>query len=165
MRLNKKYKEYFNENEYMISDSALENCQHVVSAYKKPPAQAMPRDKEKFNTRLAKARITAEHTIGMLKGRFQWLKDVNMRVTRDRKSMLRILKYIDCCIILHNLMIEGDKSSAHTTWINADDFSDIDDEGRAPSAYDRLYRPLRPGCTKDERRQRLKAYFEFKEYA
>ena len=105
MRVNLLHSEYFTHKEYILSDSALENSNFVVPAFKKPPLRPMPKDKDKFNTRLASAWITAEHTIGILKGRFRWLTGIHMRICEDKESMLRILKYIDCCTIMHNLLI------------------------------------------------------------
>ena len=164
MRVNLLHSEHFTHKEYILSDSALENSNFVVSAFKKPPLRAMPTHKKRFNTRLATARIGAEHTIGILKGRFRWLKGINLKITEDKKSMLRILKFIDCCIIMHNLLIADHITDVEQSWIDEEDFSDIDDSNRVPGPYDMLERPLRPGCMKDERRSRLKAYFEFKEY-
>ena len=106
MLVSKNHTEYFDELQYILSDSALENNKYVVSAFKKPPAQEISHDKDRFNAKLDKARIYSEHSIGTLKGRFQWLKEIGMLVTEGKKSMVRILKYIYCCIILHNLLIE-----------------------------------------------------------
>ena len=165
MRVNKKHEQYFNGSEYILSDSALENSDRVVSAFKKPPAQPMPIENERFNTKLARLRILSEHTIGILKGRFPWLNGINMRITEDRKSMVRILKYIDCCIILHNLLIAPCRTRTEKKWIDEEEFSDIDDPSRAPSAKDRLKYSVNESGKKDERRRRLQSYFESKEYA
>jgi hypothetical protein len=47
-------------------------------------------------------------------------------------------------------------------WIDDDDFSDIDDEERAPilSATDVINQSIAPNAAKDERRKRLQYYFE-----
>ena len=62
---------------------------------------------------------------------------------------------------MHNLLIADHITDVERSWINEEDFSDIDDSNRVPGPYDMLERPLRPGCMKDDRRSRLKAYFEF----
>ena len=157
---------HFSGTEYMIADSALENCTFMVSAFKKPPLKELPRENERFNTKLASARIIAEHTIGLLKGRFQWLKNIRHMVTDDKQSMLFILKLIDCCMIIHNLMIPDDETlTDDLDWYDDDgDVSDVDEESRAPTEFDRLNRPIPQGCRKDERRRRLQTYLEYKEY-
>ena len=82
---------YFSGSQYMLSDSALENTNFFIVAFKKPPLQPMSVHNELFNTKLACACISAEHTIGILKGRFPWLKNIRMLVTDKREHMLRIL--------------------------------------------------------------------------
>ena len=79
--------------------------------------------------------------------------------------MLRILKYIDCCVILHNLLIDlGTDGDLENRWTDEEDILDVDDCTRAPSSYEMLYRPVVKGSMKDERHKRLQRYFEFKEY-
>ena len=70
MKVNTSPEEHFSSTQYILSDSALENCSFVVSAFKKPPLRPMPPNNERFNTKLATARILLEHAIGLLKGKF-----------------------------------------------------------------------------------------------
>ena len=86
-----------------------------------------------------------------------------MKITEDEKCLTRILKFVDCCIILHNLLILTKTSEEEKRWIDEEDFSDIDDSTRAPTAMDTLTRPL-CGIRNDERHTRSKSYFETKEY-
>ena len=62
MRVNLLHIEYFTHKEYILSDLALENSNIVVSAFKKPPYRPIPKDKEKFDTRLASAPSFIFHT-------------------------------------------------------------------------------------------------------
>lgn len=93
----------------MITDSAIEPSPIVVSPFKKPCNNQIPHEKEKFNNQLSKVRVKAEDTIGILKGRFPWLRSIRNKLDEDSKSMTRILKLIDCCIILHNLLVNYDQ--------------------------------------------------------
>ena len=79
--------------------------------------------------------------------------------------MTRILRYIDCCIILHNLLLPTDGCAADNSWLEDEVFSDIDDASRVPTAFDRLNRHVPVGSANDERRTRLRNYFEYREYA
>ena len=153
--------EHFSEGQYMITDSAIENSAHVVAAFKKPPLQPMPLMNEKFNARLASPRISAEHTIGILKGRFPWLRSIRMHVTDNKKDMMRILQCIDCCVIIHNLMldIETTANPLEDMWIEEDGhISDVDDD------YNRYLTTIPKGSKKDTRRRQLQKYLEFKDY-
>ena len=86
----------------------------------------MVREFEHFNTKLATERISTEHMIGILKGRFRWLRHIRMRISSDKKIMVRILKYIDCCVILHNLLIKlGGDDEMENVWMDDEDISDI----------------------------------------
>ena len=77
--------------------------------------------------------------------------------------MVRILKLINCCVILHNLLLGEDPCPSE--WFDEDDdVSDIDDCERVPTEYDLLNRPIRAGQANDERRRRLQTYLEWKEY-
>ena len=163
---------HFSVGEYMIADSAVENTDFVVAAFKKPPLQQMPIMNEKFNTKLASPRISAEHTIGILKGRFPWLKSIRMLVTDNKKHMMRILRLIDCCVIIHNLMldIETEVNPLHDVWIDEDGhLSDIDEDIHMsddenvhhPKQY---IRPIPKGSKNDTRRRQLQTYLEYKEY-
>ena len=82
-----------------------------------------------------------------------------------KKSIRFILQLIDCCIILHNLLIpEEDEEFENCEWFDEEALSDVDDDSRVPRRSDMLYRPIAPGCRKDERRRRLQTYLEFMEY-
>ena len=86
MRVNHFPQEHFSGAQYILSDSALENCDFVVSTYKKPPLYPTPADKEHLNSKLASTRIAAEQTIGILKGRFPWLKNIGMKIMSNKKK-------------------------------------------------------------------------------
>lgn len=53
---------------------------------------------------MSKLRIISEHTIGMLKGRFQWLKSILSLLIEGEETTIVIVKYMECCMILHNLL-------------------------------------------------------------
>ena len=88
-----------------------------------------------------------------------------MKITTDKSKIKRILQYIDCCIILHNLLIKiEDDGELANEWLEDDEVSDVDDSSRTPTPYDKLYRPIKKGSSNDKRRTRLQSYFEHKEY-
>eukprot|EP00977_Amphora_coffeiformis_P018999 scaffold6842_cov135-Amphora_coffeaeformis.AAC.1 len=117
--------EFFGNNTFLIGDSAFKNSPSVVSAFKAPRGCPLGEDESRFNTVLGKARVTSKHTIGMLKARFPWLRSIPMTITDDPKSVTKVLKIIDCCIILHNLLV--DVNTVPDRWLeDVDPQSDID---------------------------------------
>jgi len=150
--------DYFGTSFYLLSDSALTNSSTVVSSFKCANGQQLPPIQEKFNTCLAKPRVISEHTIGMLKGRFQILKSIPMKVTNSKKSIKRILRVIDCCVILHNLLIERGDDDVPEDWMDIEDDDDISDVGDEIGEYD-MHLPVGDEEEDDERRRRCMQYF------
>ncbi|KAL3783503.1 hypothetical protein ACHAWO_009721 [Cyclotella atomus] len=77
----------------------------------------------------AHVRVITEHTMGLWKGRFPWLRNIRMTITNDPKSLDSILKYIDATVVLHNMLIKfGDDDDKDCPWrLDEDALSDIDD--------------------------------------
>jgi DDE superfamily endonuclease len=148
------------ENQYLVGDSAFENSWFMVSAFKKLPNSQLPEEQEHFNTKLSRLRILSEHCIGILKGRFPWLRHIRMQITEEKKSIRHILQLIDASVILHNILIEWGEAE-EDKWIDFDDFSDLDDAMRVPyEEGDELNQGIPLWMAKDTRRQRLLAYFK-----
>ena len=157
--------DYFSPREYLIGDSAFENSSTMVSAFKKPKGTAIAARHEKFNEKMAKLRIISEHTIGVLKGRFPWLRSIRLKITEDKSSLRNILYMIDATIVLHNILVEWGEEE-RKEWLEEDtDPIDLDDPLNSPYVDgDALNAALPDGAPKDERRTRLMYYFEEHHY-
>jgi hypothetical protein len=103
----------------------------MVSAFKKPKGEEIPKQHEKFNEKLAQLRAISEHTIGILKGRFPWLRSIRFKIKEDEQTIRNILKMLKATIVVHNILIEFGEET-WDEWILYDDASDIDDAERAP---------------------------------
>jgi hypothetical protein len=96
--------------------------------------------------------------MGLWKGRFSWLRNIRMCITNDKKSLARILRYIDATVVLHNMIIDlGEELSDNDPWNVYETLSDIDDAGRVPER-DVLDLPLPAGALPGTRRDQLKNY-------
>ena len=96
--------------------------------------------------------------MGLWKGRFPWLRNIRMRITNDKKSLEKILRYIDATVVLHNMIIEyGEELKASDPWNVHETLSDIDDAARAPER-DVLDLPLPTGALPGTRREQLKNF-------
>jgi hypothetical protein len=146
---------HFAPMQYLLGDSAFENDWFMVAAFKKLPHCTLVTDQQRFNTKLAKLRIVSEHCIGMLKGRFPWLRSIRFVITEDVKSLKRILQVIDATIILHNILVEFGEEEQED-WIDFDDFSDMDEAERAPcNEDDELNEAVPEWAPKDTRRNQI----------
>ncbi len=113
---------HFRETEYIIGDSAYGPQNFMISTFKKPVGAPLHPDNEVFNTKLAKPRVSSEHTIGILKGRFPFLRSIRMRLT-GKRSFKKILRYVAVCVVLHNFLVEKIE----------DEMDDIGDDGLSES--------------------------------
>jgi hypothetical protein len=108
---------FFSRFEYLLGDSAYSCSSIMVQAFKKLPGRArLPVDQEFFNTRLAKVRISSEHCIGILKGRFGCLKRSNIKFKQTNKEVKELVNIIGACIVLHNLLINYDENDIPHEW-------------------------------------------------
>jgi hypothetical protein len=148
---------FFGNCFFLLADSALTNSPSVVSSFKCPRGHSLTYEQEKFNTLLGKCRVISEHTIGILKGRFPFLRGIPMKITNEKSSVRRILQMIECCIILHNLLIDTD-DDIPDVWL--DEFEDdVSEVGAAIGEYDYSL-PILDQDSCDERRQRCIDYFK-----
>ncbi|EGO03624.1 hypothetical protein SERLA73DRAFT_69472 [Serpula lacrymans var. lacrymans S7.3] len=69
------------------------------------PGRGLTVRQSQFNYQLSRIRIQCEHAIGLLKIRFQSLKELRIQIDSVNK-IDSVIIWIRCCIILHNLIIE-----------------------------------------------------------
>ena len=99
--------QYFSPGEYLFGDSAFSPSDIMVSSFKKMAGVAtVSRNEETFNNLLSRARVISEHTFGMLKCRFPWLRHIRQKLESD-EDLEQVMKYIKCAIILHNVLINS----------------------------------------------------------
>lgn len=122
-KLNTKCDDFFSALEYLLGDSAFTPGKHIVPAFKNPPGQAMPENHSAFNTLLASPRVKSEHCIGVLKGRFPFLRSIRLKLGKW-SQLKHIIDYVRGMVILQNLLIEED---IEADWYHPDE-EDPDDE-------------------------------------
>ncbi|KAF9503289.1 hypothetical protein BS47DRAFT_1310038, partial [Hydnum rufescens UP504] len=99
---------WFLEHEWIWADSAYGLAPWCIVPYKRP--FSLVESNEKFNYYLSKIRIKSEHVMGMLKGRFSSLRGLCQQITEPRDHLLA-LKWIESCLILHNLILDIEQGS------------------------------------------------------
>jgi hypothetical protein len=62
--------------------------------------------KKKLNQHLASLRVCNEHCIGILKGRLQSLRGLQMELT-SIEAMRKLTNWVSACVILHNFLLDN----------------------------------------------------------
>lgn len=75
----------------------------VLTPYRKPQVVESI-DNFDFNLIHSSARVAVENTIGVLKGRWRFLKNILIELNRP-DDIVRINEAISVCVILHNYLI------------------------------------------------------------
>jgi hypothetical protein len=123
-KMNLHANKFFRPKEYLLGDAAFIPGAHMIPAFTRPQSNDnMPPEESKFNKLLAEPLVKSKHCIGLLKGRFPWLKNIRI-IIHEKKNLKEINKYIRAAVILHNLLID---TAYEEEWID-EDFLDIDDD-------------------------------------
>jgi hypothetical protein len=148
---------FFTESQYVLGDSAFEASDSMIPAFKKPNGCTLPRECEVFNAALSSARVISEHTIGIWKARFPWLRNIRMTLTEDARSMKQILKVIQCTVILHNFLRMENENDIPPEWLDQGDVNLLDPR-------DELNRGNRDNEPKNKRQKDLMTYINNKRF-
>ena len=130
--------------EYGIGDSAFDPRWWLVPAYKKPEHNNMPRENKVLNNKMKKARVILEHVNGILKNRFKILTQLPF-VVKDKATMKVCIKYIDACVILHNLLVGTRHNVPDEFLVDIETLSEID-ECESLDHQGKLMRPIHASC-------------------
>ncbi|KAE9055189.1 hypothetical protein PF006_g33037 [Phytophthora fragariae] len=83
--------------------------------------------------------------------RFPYLREIRVKLSKKRKHMRRLIKYVTCASILHNLLIAEPIPQNWRDELNRQIKGKLDDD-------DELNAPLPVDARGDERRNQLLAY-------
>jgi DDE superfamily endonuclease len=101
--LYKRHDQFFSRREYLLGDSAFTASDLMIPPFKNPTGSTMSGNKAAFNTLLSKPRVKSEHCIGILKGRFPFLRCIRLKIG-GKQDMKRIVCYVRGTVILHNFL-------------------------------------------------------------
>lgn len=96
---------YLTNGQFILGDSAYPLSKYLIVPYKRRGGSLTPQRK-KFNKHISKHRVTVEHTIGILKGRFQSLTELRVKISGDGHRYA--CRWIQACCVLHNIMMLKD---------------------------------------------------------
>ncbi|KZT66355.1 hypothetical protein DAEQUDRAFT_654579, partial [Daedalea quercina L-15889] len=103
----KHHEELLQSDEWIWADSAFTLTQWLITPFKAPRGKQLTRRQRRFNYYLSKIRVAVEHAIGLLKIRWQSLKELRIHIT-DEVKLAYATMWIRCCIVLHNLVIRSE---------------------------------------------------------
>jgi hypothetical protein len=169
----KNHDRIFGPGEWMWADSAYPPETWSVAPFKKPINGQLTPDQRTYNYWVSKVsvslhstlsflmnlngsyylqiRIRVEHTIGLLKGTLQSLKEIRIQLINTKWHMI-IIMWARTCIVLHNLIIRIEGDNFDEQWrecivrtglddmLSADGDADEEDEPR--SALEQAQRRL-----------------------
>jgi len=97
--------DYFLPDEFILGDSAYPLTTHCLVPYKTPRQSSLTSQKKEFNRQLSSIRVKVEHTFGILKHKFQSLRNLPVRIS-SQMSLNFAVRWIAACIVLHNKQLE-----------------------------------------------------------
>lgn len=121
---------FFEEDEYLLGDSAYTPTAHMVPPYKNPRARG--KFEKRFNYALSQRRIIVEHTFGLLKARFPALTSIPVRI-RDRYSHGLVVNWFEAGCVLHNFLLAR---KDEMKWAEETEWQRIMEDIHADSQYD-----------------------------
>jgi len=127
-KINRQPQLFFSSQEYLLGDSAFTNNAWTVAAYKKFGGQVVLAPGQIFfNDLLSAARCKVEHTIGIWKARFPFLRQLRNRIT-GKQSMKELIRFVKASAVLHNLFVR--KHAVPKSWLSMEDLMepDFDDD-------------------------------------
>ena len=95
---------HFSENEYLLGDSAFTAGRYMVPPFKTVSGKELSNNPTEFNTLLAKPRVKSEHCIGIMKGRFPFLRSTHLKFA-NKRNLAHIIRCIRAAVVLHNYML------------------------------------------------------------
>ncbi|KAI7961521.1 hypothetical protein MJO28_002010 [Puccinia striiformis f. sp. tritici] len=98
-------RQFFSPGEYLLANSAYTSTNTVIPAFKRAPGRPLPPEKQQFNYELSHNRVIVEHTIGMLKNRWQSLKSLSIEIL-GKKTAKRLNTWLRACVVLHNYLLD-----------------------------------------------------------
>ena len=109
---------FFGGEEFAWVDSAYALTIHTIPVHKEPASRL--RRNAIFDKAVSRLRVRSEHCMGALKGRFQCLRGLRVKIN-SYKDHREAMRWILVAIILHNLIIDIEGSDGtNREWEDGD---------------------------------------------
>ncbi|KIO11739.1 hypothetical protein M404DRAFT_99949, partial [Pisolithus tinctorius Marx 270] len=88
------------------ADTAYPLEKWCVVPFKKPRGGNLTKRQNTYNRYVSKIRVRVEHAFAALKGRFQSLRELRIKIGNKPGNMDLAVYWITCCFILHNMVVQ-----------------------------------------------------------
>lgn len=103
---------FFNDNEYLMGDSAYPLTETCVTPYKANSRHATLEERVRFNKVATKHRVIVENCISEIKNQFPTLRGLRIKI-RKESDLIFCGQWISVCAIHHNFTMEYDDYSKY----------------------------------------------------
>lgn len=107
----------------------------MIPPFKATSGGLLSASRTAFKTCLAKPRVKSEHCIGVLKGRWPFLRDIR-HVISGKRSMNVTINYIRGAVTLHNYLIED---AVDSEWIQPEPVGNESEESVSANSNEPNY--------------------------
>ncbi|XP_067633653.1 putative nuclease HARBI1 isoform X1 [Eurosta solidaginis] len=118
----------FTGAQWLAGDSAYKLTSTVITPYRSTSTEMTSHERNAFNRQFSQYRIRIEHCYGILKERFNSLKELRVTIRNDQ-SVKFACRWILVCAILHNIVIQQKDDNIDITDITEGDIGGEDEEG------------------------------------
>jgi len=109
---------FFDGQEFAWVDSAYALTIRTIPVHKEPASRL--RRNAIFDKAVSRLRVRSEHCMGALKGRFQCLRGLRVKIN-SHEDHRKAMRWISVVIILHNLIIDINEADCiHRGWEDGD---------------------------------------------
>jgi len=93
---------FFSAGQYLLADKGMLYTRHVIGPFKRPECKTAAG--KNYNYQLARLPVKSEHTIGILKGRWGSLKELQVGLASDAHFSFA-MEWIVAFCVLHNVCV------------------------------------------------------------
>ncbi|KIM56625.1 hypothetical protein SCLCIDRAFT_132182 [Scleroderma citrinum Foug A] len=92
------------QHHWIWADSAYPCEKWCAIPFKKPHGGGLTHRQNTYNRYLSKIRVRVEHAFVALKGCFQSLRELRLKINKE-EDLHVVVYWIMCCMILHNMIV------------------------------------------------------------
>lgn len=93
------------DDQYVLGDAGFSQSDYIVAVSKKPRNGELSKEDITFNNQIARLRVRIEHAFGILKERFQSLKELRIFI-QSENDLIYASSWIRACVVLNLFLMD-----------------------------------------------------------